>query len=328
MRFLLAILLFTTACYAQAAPEQILSDDAIRIHEFYRLDDQIQNQIWPNWSQTPTPVLLVTPDTEFLTHHPAPPQDFKKMNDEFFARPRKFSTAFLATFPAFGPPSVIVVGEPKNTNSKTSTPWVITLMHEHFHQLQAAQPGYYRAVDALGLARGDNTGMWMLNYPFPYNKPEVAQGFTQLRDLLFAALNEKDEGKFHGLAKQYVEARKKFFAQLALDDHKYLSFQLWQEGIARYTEVKVAEAAAKYQPIAEYSALADFEAFDTYAPKPRQYALNELKQVDLAKSGRLAVYPFGAAEGFLLDRINPSWKDDYFKQMLSTDSYFVLRFKN
>jgi len=30
---------------------------------------------------------------------------------------------------------------------------------------------------------------------------------------------------------------------------------LWQEGIARYTEVKVAEAAAKYQPIAEYSAL-------------------------------------------------------------------------
>jgi len=56
--------------------------------------------------------------------------------------------------------------------------------------------------------------------------------------------------------------------------------------------------------------------------------LNELKQVDLAKSGRLAVYPFGAAEGFLLDRINPSWKDDYFKQMLSTDSYFVLRIKN
>jgi len=82
---------------------------------------------------------------------------------------------------------------------------------------------------------------------------------------------------------------------------------LWQEGIARYTEVKVAEAQ---QISADRGILrtADFEAFDTYAPKPRQYALNELKQVDLAKSGRLAVYPFGAAEGFLLDRINPSWK--------------------
>jgi len=201
-------------------------------------------------------------------------------------------------------------------------------MHEHFHQLQAAHPGYYAAVDALGLARGDNSGMWMLNYAFPYTKPEVALGFTQLRDLLLATLSEKDEGKFRGLAKQYVEARKKFFAQLAPDDHKYLSFQLWQEGIARYTEVKVAEAAAKYQPTVEYSALADFEAFDTYAPKPRENVLNELKQVDLAKSERVAVYPFGAAEGFLLDRINPNWKDDYFKQMLSTDSYFEHREPN
>lgn len=322
MRLVLIISILTMACFAQAPAEQIAAGDAIRVHEFYRLAAQIQDQLWPNWSQTPTPVLLVTPESEFLTHHPAPPQDFKKIDNEFYVRPRKFSASFLATFPAFGPPSVIVVGEPKNTSSKTSTPWIITLMHEHFHQLQAAQPGYYRAVDALGLARGDNTGMWMLNYAFPYSKPEIAQGFLQLRVLLLTALNEKDEGKFRSLAKQYVEARKKFFAQLAPDDHKYLSFQLWQEGIARHTEVMAAEAAAKYHPTAEYSALADFEAFDTYAPKPRENALNELKQVDLAKSGRVAVYPFGAAEGFLLDRMNPGWKDNYFKQMLTTDSYF------
>jgi len=40
-------------------------------------------------------------------------------------------------------------------------------MHEHFHQLQNGQPRYFQAVQDLGLSHGDNTGMWMLNYPFP-----------------------------------------------------------------------------------------------------------------------------------------------------------------
>jgi len=322
MRLILAISILTAACFAQAPSEQIPADDAVRIHEFYRLASQIQDQIWPHWSQTPTPVLLVTPNTEYLTHHPAPPADFKKLRDEFYSRPRQFSPNLLATMPVFGPPSTIVVGEPKNTGSKTSTPWLITLMHEHFHQLQSAQPGYYMAVEALGLSRGDKTGMWMLNYPFPYTKPEVTQGFAQLRDLLLTALNENDEAKFSRLARQYVTVRKKFFEQLTPDDRKYLGFQLWQEGIARYTEIRVAEAAAKYQPTTEYAALADFETLNRYAPKPREKALDELKYVDLGRSGRLAVYPFGAAEGFLLDRMNPVWRESYFKHMLSTDSFF------
>ena len=112
------------------------------------------------------------------------------------------------------------------------------------------------------------------------------------------------------------------FARLSSDDHKYLSFQLWQEGIARYTEIKAAEAAAQYQPTAEYAALSDFEPFTSYAVRIRTETLNELRQADLAKSKRLAVYSFGAAEGLLLDQIDPSWKDRYFKRLLSTDSFF------
>ena len=46
-------------------------------------------------------------------------------------------------------------------------------MHEHFHQLQWAQPEYLKAIDDLGLSKGDATGMWMLNYPFPYDDPEI-----------------------------------------------------------------------------------------------------------------------------------------------------------
>ncbi len=322
MRLLFTILVLAIAAVTQTLPEQLPIEDAVRIHEFYRLAYQIQDQIWPDWSHTPLPLLLVTPETEFLTHWAEPPQDFKKVGDDFYARPRTFPTSFLATFPAFGLPSVIVIGEPQNTESKTSTPWLITVMHEHFHQLQNSQPGYFQAVEALGLSRGDATGMWMLNYPFPYEDPKVARSFAHLRDLLLTTVNETNNRKFAKLAARYVRARKKFFAQLSPDDHKYLGFQLWQEGIARYTQVKAAEAAAKYQPAPEYAALKDYEPFDSYAGRARAETLSELRRIDLARSKRVVVYSFGAAEGLLLDKLNPGWKDEYFKHMLSMDSFF------
>jgi len=120
---------------------QLLPRDAILIREFYRLAPQIADDVWPDWSRTLAPLLLVTNEGEFLTHHPDPPADFERIGDNLYARRRHFSVNLLATFPAFGPRPVIVIGEPENTEAKTCTPWLITLMHEHFHQLQDTQPG-------------------------------------------------------------------------------------------------------------------------------------------------------------------------------------------
>jgi hypothetical protein len=134
---------------------------------------------------------------------------------------------------------------------------------------------------------------------------------------------KSDKGKAKKLAQQYIRERKRLFAQLSPDDKKYLDFQLWQEGIARYTQVKSAEAAAHYQPTAEYTALADFEPFSAYAGKARSETLDELKRADLSQWKRTIVYSLGAAEGLLLDRINPKWKDAYFKHLLSMDPFFA-----
>ena len=105
----------------------------------------------------------------------------------------------------------------------------------------------------------------MLEYPFPYKKPEIVQSFGRLRDALLAAVSEADPVKFGKDAEEYVAMRRKFFAQLSADDHKYLSFQLWQEGMARYTQIMAAEAAAKYQPTAAFAGLEDYEPFSAYA---------------------------------------------------------------
>jgi hypothetical protein len=322
MSKVLTILLLAISGFAQAPAPTLPHDDAVRIREFYLLLPQVANQLWPGWDSTPAPLLLVTKQTEFLTHHPAPPAGFKKVADDVYARPRQFPTNLLATFPAFGPPSVIVIGEPENTEAKTSTPWLFVLMHEHFHQLQDTQPGIFEAVDGLGLSRGDKTGMWMLNYPFPYKQPALGHSFSALRDSLLTVLGEQDHAAFLEAANKYAAERKKFFAQLSSDGRKYLSFQLWKEGIARYTQVRAAEVAAKYQPTAEYRALPDFESFSQYASTARNQTLSELAKVNLATDQRIVVYSWGAAEGFLLDRLNPEWKEGYFKNLFTLDPYF------
>ena len=322
MRNHLAILLLAAGVFAQTPAPKLPPNDAVRISEFYRLAAQLQDVVWPGWSATPSPLLLVTKDTEFLTHHPSPPNGFQKIADDLYARPRQFPTALLATFPAFGPPSVIVIGEPQNTEAKTSTPWLFVVMHEHFHQLQDGKPGFYQAANGLGLSHGDSTGMWMLNYPFPYDNPDLGKSFAHLRDLLLAALNEPDLAKFKPLARQYVVARKAFFAQLSPDDRKYLNFQLWKEGIARYVQIKSAEAAANYQPTPEYAALPDFKSFENYAREARNDTLTELKKADIASWKRVVVYSFGASEGLLLDRLHPQWKQSYFQQLFTLDPYF------
>ena len=123
-------------------------------------------------------VLLVADSTEYLIGHPRPTAEFTSLGRdstlqrEVWARPRRFPPNLLATFPAVGGRPTIVVGTAERTG-KSSAEWVLTLMHEHFHQWQSSLPDYYPRVNGLGLARGDTTGQWMLDYPFPYDSAPV-----------------------------------------------------------------------------------------------------------------------------------------------------------
>lgn len=322
MRYPAVVLLLSAVMWAQLSLPNLPPADLVRVEAFYRVAAQLQDRVWPGWSNTPAPLLLITQDTEFLTRHSDPPKDFARVGEDWYARRRQFPTALLATFPAFGPPSIIVIGEPENTEAKTSTPWLFVVMHEHFHQLQDGKPGFYKATEDLGLAHGDKSGMWMLNYPFPYENPALRASFARLRDLLLEALGQADGKQFQALARQYLSERKKFFGQLTADDRKYLSFQLWKEGIARYTQIKSAEAAEHYKPTPEYAALPDYESFDSYARRARGETLSELKKADFATWKRTVVYSFGASEGLLLDRLDPHWKDGYFQHLFTLDPYF------
>ena len=292
--------------------------DRIRIAEAFRLADTLGDRLWSGWSSAPFALLLVTPDREFLIRHPKPTSDFVRVGDDailgspVWSRPRQFDVGLLASFPAVGEVPTIVIGQPENTAAKTSTRWVLTLVHEHFHQLQYSQPDYYPGVNRLGLARGDQQGSWMLNYPFPYGTPEVQAPFARMCALLDEAIRQEPGVRTMSALRAYLEAKRVLRGLVSPADYRYFNFQLWQEGIARYTEYRIGELAATGGTASPaFAALPDVASYAGVSKAILDRIHTQLTTVVLGEAERSAFYPVGAAEGILLDRVNPGWRRQY-----------------
>lgn len=330
--FGLSFLVFLMVQGVPAQQQPMLSkNDRIRLAEAFKLGDAVGNRIWTGWSEAPFAVLLVTHEHEFLVRHPNASTDFSStgydsmLKSKVWVRKRVFQKDFLATFPAVGGITTIVVGQAENTSAKTSTPWVVTLLHERFHQLQESRPGMNEDVEALNLTRGDKTGMWMLNYPFPYESADVARHVSLLSKLLAEAI-ESEKRDFAAKLASYLRARHQLEKMLSPDDYKYLSFQLWKEGIARYTEYHVAKlAAASYRPSNEFKNLKDYTSFQETADSLLKNIVGELRTLPLANYKRVAFYYLGAGEGLLLDRAYPGWRRRYFTDKFFLEKYFGAR---
>jgi hypothetical protein len=322
------LLLYAPLVSAQNTP-RLTNIDRVRLAEAFRIGDALGNRIWAGWKQAPFAVLLVTPENEFLIRHSKPSPDFKLISydpllqSNVYYRQRTQPQDLLATFPITGGIPTIVIGQAENTTKKTSSPWVVTVLHEHFHQMQYSQAGYYEDVNALGLTRGDQTGMWMLNYPFPYDWPEMKELFSHLSRSLAEALLAKTKSDFSLKLAAYLKQRHELEHILSPDDYRYFSFQLWQEGIARYTEYRLAKlAAGSYRPGKAFRRLQDYQPFAEVAEATRRGILNELTNGKLEDNKRVMFYALGAGEGLLLDRLNSRWRERYFADRFYLDKYF------
>ena len=301
-------------------------EDRVRIAEGRRMAAALGDRLWPGWQDAPFAVLLVTKQAEYLVYHPKPSDEFAPLGfdsllqSEVYVRDRQFDPHLLATFPAVGGLPTITIGQPRNTDASHSTRWVITLLHEHFHQWQMSQPDYYRAVEALGLSDGDKSGMWMLDYPFPYDDKKIGEAFRRMCESLHDAVSGSGSQDYFA---DYFSARARFGGLLDEDDHRYFLFQIWQEGIARYTEYMIArQAEVAYRPTDRFGELPDVTRFGEDAQETWGKVLNELRNMSLKKSRREAFYYVGAALGVLLDRETPGWRDRYLEDKFSVEGYY------
>jgi hypothetical protein len=81
-------------------------------------------------------------------------------------------------------------------------------------------------------------------------------------------------------------------------------------------------AAATYQPSEKFRALPDFTPFAVIAEKIHSRIMSELAASDLTARRRELFCHFGAGEGFLLDRVKPNCRNQYFATRFQIEALF------
>ncbi|MFL5787647.1 MAG: hypothetical protein ACJ748_06315 [Flavisolibacter sp.] len=326
--FLAIVILFCISSAKCQSSKSISNKDRYRIAEAIRINNKYGDAIWPGISKTPFAIILVTDSEEYLINHPKPSDDFHFLNyntllkTNIYVRQRIFPKELLATFPAVNGVNCVVIGTAENTQ-KGSADWIITLLHEHFHQFEYTYPDYYQQVTALNLAKGDNTGGWMLNYAFPYNSVPVEQQFSVYKKALLNAVKSINSSHFKEKFKIYDMERQKFKDLLSPDDYRYFSFQVWQEGIARYTEYKFLMQLHNDPPSDYFIALQDSLSLSSYMDVFYKGQLHKLETEKLSSEKRSNFYAVGFAEGLLLDKINPAWRKNFLTDKFYIEHYFT-----
>lgn len=324
--FALLSVLFINCSLAQSGPMPRY-EDRIRIREAITISKKFGDKLWKGYKETPFTMVLVTDSFEFLINHPNPSTDFmlsgrdEILNTDVYYRKRVFNKSFLATFRAVNNIDCIVAGIPENTIYKTSGRWIITMLHEHFHQYQNADPNYTKDVNGLNLTGGDQTGMWMLNYAFPYDSLPVKNQYELYARSLYNAVTNSNTQDYKSNLQNYFQERKKLKEILPPSAYRYFSFQIWQEGIARYTEYKFTEMLAGYLPSKEVLALPDFTSFTDVKGKIYSTETQNLLDNKINEARRVCFYSIGFAEGLLLDKLNKKWRGKYLYEKFFIEKY-------
>jgi uncharacterized protein YozE (UPF0346 family) len=303
----------TATVYAQPAPNTLdLIAQARSIATDYG------DRVWPGFADAPDSLILIDGEREFLLCHEGPAEGFDAAilepvtGCEMRSRDRVFPPALLASFPAVDATPTIVVGTPQATG-RDDTDWMITLLHEHFHQMQDAQPDAWASLHALDLHGGDQTGMWMLNYAFPYSVDETTLAARQLADQALITLSALHTDSQYAAIQTYLETRRAFLNTVSDADARYYELQVWKEGVARWTELAVARVASPESP-----------SLSQYHHGQHVRMAEGLTELDLADAQRVAFYALGSAEAEMLEALWPAWKTVYFDHAFEMGSIFAL----
>jgi hypothetical protein len=300
--FLLAVLV------AAAAPSPTAPDVGASVAKVRSFARSSGDRLWPGYGSASFEFLLVAGDKEELLCRAAVPDGFNADGKDptsgcaKYNRPRSgLPDTLLAAMPIFGPPSTIVMGTPESTG-RASADWTRTILHEHFHQWQDSFPDMFIRMRELDLAGDDKTGMWMLNYPFPYSDPAVISAFNEASRMLAAAVDARGKPGFRNALSRYLDARAQLAKAAGDKNWRYAELELWKEGVARWTEIQLGKRYP--DPAVRASAI-----------RLEQQSRAWLDRPDIVKSGREFVYPYGTAEAMLLEACDPGWRRAYPKEL-------------
>jgi hypothetical protein len=300
------MLMLLTAVALGASPQLPSELDRRMIADAQAIVRTDGDLIWTGLSQAPLPTLLIGPEHETLfcgLHTPGfSPIGFDPITRcrmQFRARELPVD---LAAATDLGNVSVIHMGLPDALEA-TQADWIVTFLHETFHQYQSTLPGYFSAVDVVRARLGKTGEQWILEYPFPYADPKVKAAFADITLSAGQFLSAENDAQANAAIRSYVDARNRARDAMNPDDWLYYEFQVGHEGVARWTELRFAAAAGETRP--------DIATIGKEQTGGLAVSLSAIKSQGLNVWKRSSFYVLGAIEASMLERVRPQWQLEY-----------------
>lgn len=262
--------------------------------------------LWAGLSQAPLPTLLIGPERETLFCG-LPSLGFSAIGFDpitrctMQVRARELPVDLAAAMD-LGNVSVIHMGLPDALEA-TQADWIVTFLHETFHQYQSTLPGYFSAVDVVRARLGKTGEQWVLEYPFPYADPKVKAAFAAMTQSSGQFLSAENDAQANAAIRSYVEARNRARVAMSPDDWLYYEFQVGQEGVARWTELRFATAAGDTRP--------EIAIIGKERTSGLAVSLSAINSQGLNMWKRSTFYVLGAIEASMLERVRPQWQREY-----------------
>ncbi len=302
------------------ADERLADRDVTVIAQAYHLWESLGEQVWPGWTDTPMPMLYIADDHEFAIGFGSALNGFAGLDQtiadrQLQLRPRQFEPTLAASFDFEGIPAVII-GTPANLQW-SPTEWTLKAVHEMYH-VMSSRRGSAVKIANLQIGPSDDAS-WQLEFPFPYDDVDVMRLMHLQGYPLFLALNAEidADAKYNAGACLEAHAVLETFLRNATGDDRaahYAQFQEGEEGVARYTEHRLAQLAAEaeYEPLAAFRDIEGSTSYATIWSESYATAPFVIKHAGRAVKSRTLFYYLGLGKALLLDRIKPDWKDSFF----------------
>jgi hypothetical protein len=305
---------------AHSAPALPTADAAL-IGEAFHLVETVGDRAWCGFGQIHAPLLYVAPDREYAIGFPELLEGFEMAPGTMIAGrsvqkgPRTHDPTLTASF-AVGGVGAVVIGTPE-TLGLSPTQWILKAAHETFHVFQHLH-GLDDKVASLEIGPRDNAD-WQLNFPFPYQDPDIGRLFHLMSYPTFLAIEASsaaDAAYNVGVAAEALAVLRSTLQAKTGDNkaERYMLFQEASEGGAKYVELRIAEAAADrtYEPTVAFQALPGFVDYARVWEASYANQLFLVKHAGRLTKSRTEFYHLGLGKCLLLDRLDLTWKERYF----------------
>ena len=311
-----AVMALTGWCLVGAAEPTIETGDQAsiamaiaRIRQLHHLSSELGEEIWPGFDTRKISIAVnIDNRREILIGHPDPPPEFHPFGDVTLdGQPVLIRDGVTQYSPNGGGWAIelggvltVYVGLSSEVEGDTEG-YLTLLLHETFHCYQ----DQYRER-----AEGAKSGL-------PLDDPVYSALLVLESRLLKAALDAQDGDETRRLAAMFTAVRHQRRQELSPGLILWEGDEEYTEGTAMYVEARMLQLVAARGGLAPLSDLRDPE-YHGFADAEQRYRDQVAKIIPTGEDDPVtfvhAKYHHGMAQGLLLDRLRPGWKQELREQ--------------